>query len=247
MQVLSGAKDLLKPLHEDEVLLVVEKPAGLPCLPVRQAGFPVRTGAARCTPTLASILVEQWPSLTTLPDFGIAHRLDNDTSGLLIVAKTSEVYAILREQFSSAGTGSPRPHKEYTALVLGSPPDEGTINDSIAHHPRKKAKMVVDDGGRPARTDYTVKKRYRDYTLLTVTIATGVRHQIRVHLASAGFPLAGDRLYQNQKKRAVDTLPLQRHFLHASRLAITHPATGRRMEWTSPLPEDLQEALKPLR
>ncbi|MBI4126254.1 MAG: RNA pseudouridine synthase, partial [Deltaproteobacteria bacterium] len=206
-------------------------------------------------PTLASILVEHDPFLAMLPDFGIAHRLDNDTSGLMVVAKTNDALVLLSQQFRSP---SPLPSrererergqfavKEYTALVLGSPPNGGAIDDPIAHHPRKKAKMIVDDEGRPAKTDYTVTQRYRDYSLLTVTIATGVRHQIRVHLASAGFPLAGDRLYQNPKKRAIDTLPLQRHFLHASRLTITHPVTGKRRTWTSKLPDDLTTILSEL-
>ena len=232
-------------VYQDDSLLVVEKPAGIPCLPARTGDRPV-------APTLSSLLVKQRPLLATLPDFGLAHRLDNDTSGLVVIAKTGDVFTHLRQQFSNASVT-----KEYTALVHGQPPDTGTIALPIAHHPRKKSKMVVDDEGRKAITHYNVLERYRcctgtacrartDYTLLCVTIATGVRHQIRVHLASAGFPLAGDRLYQNAKKRAEDALPLSRHFLHASRLIFRHPVTGKKVECTSELPVDLRAAVQVL-
>jgi 23S rRNA pseudouridine1911/1915/1917 synthase len=127
------------------------------------------------------------------------------------------------------------------ALVVGNPPAKGTIEDPVAHHERKKKKMVVSKSGRPAETKFKVAKRFgKKYALLSVEIRTGVRHQIRVHLASAGFPIAGDKLYQNPKKRAEDTLPLKRHFLHASTLGFKHPKTNKWTEFSSDLPKELK-------
>jgi len=216
-------------IFKDEDILVVEKPAGMPSVSLKED----EDG------TLASWLLKKFPKLSTLPkgklETGLVHRLDNDTSGLMVAARTVGAYKNLRKQFDEG-----KVLKEYMALVIGNPPAKGMIEDPIAHHERKKKKMVVSKSGRPAETKFKVIKRFgKKYALLAVEIRTGVRHQIRTHLASIGFPIAGDRLYQNPKKRGEDTLPLKRHFLHASKLGFTHPKTGRRLEFSSQLPQDL--------
>lgn len=261
-------------VHSDEAILVVDKPAGWPAVSLKG-------GIER---TLAAWLIDQFPSQASIGarpgEAGLVHRLDNDTSGLLVAARTEEVYRRLRQQFDEGTV-----EKEYAALVLGHPPAAGVIDLPIAHHPRKKKKMVVCESkaraeewkARPARTEYRVIERFAfpspwpsplppqelrrasrgegggrggvaaiDYSLLTVTITTGVRHQIRAHLASMGHPIAGDRLYQNPKMRAADALPLARHFLHAVRIAFVHPERGTDVAYDSPLPDDLKAALAAL-
>ena len=217
-------------IYKDDSIVVVEKPAGMPSVSLKNG----EEG------TLASWLTKKIPELSTLPkgklEAGLVHRLDNDTSGIMLAARTAAAYKNLRTQFDKGDV-----LKEYTALVVGDPPAKGTIEDPIAHHERKKKKMVVSKGGRPAKTKFGVIKRFgKKYALLSVEIKTGVRHQIRVHLASIGFPIAGDTLYQNPKKRAQDTLPLKRHFLHASRLGFRHPGTNKQIEFSSDLPEELK-------
>lgn len=240
-------------LHADEAVLVIEKPAGWPAVPMEG-------GIER---TLAAWIVEQFPVQKSIgpkaEEAGLCHRLDNDTSGLLVAARTDEVYRRLRQQFDEGAV-----RKEYAALVLGRPPSDGTIDLPIAHHPRKKKKMVVCSSelqakewkARPARTAFEMQARYRfeakgvpaiEYALLFVTITTGVRHQIRAHLASVGHPIAGDRLYQNPRMRSADALPLMRQFLHATRIAFLHPASGTEVVFSSSLPDDLETALAQLR
>jgi len=216
-------------IFKDEDILVVEKPAGMPSVSLKEDE----------EETLASWLLKKFPKLSTLPkgklEAGLVHRLDNDTSGLMVAARTVGAYKNLREQFDEG-----KVLKEYMALVIGNPPAKGMIEDPIAHHERKKKKMVVSKSGRPAETKFKVIKRFgKKYALLAVKIRTGVRHQIRTHLASIGFPIAGDTLYQNPKKRGEDTLDLKRHFLHASKLGFTHPKTGMWLEFSSQLPQDL--------
>jgi len=239
-------------IHEDTVLIALDKPGGMPSASLKSG----ESG------TLASWLLEKHPELKGLPkgeiEAGLVNRLDNDTSGIVVTAKTAEAYEDLRRQFSEGSA-----EKEYLALVIGSPPEDGSIDVPIAHHPKKKKRMVACESderahewrGRPASTKFRVTGRFEftddegtssDYALLQVSISTGVRHQIRVHLAYIGCPVAGDVLYRNPKKRASDRLGLERHFLHASKLAILHPETGERTAFESPLPPDLENALKKL-
>lgn len=227
-------------IHEDDALIVVAKPAGLATLASDQG-----------MNSLANELIHLKPELKDLPDSGIAHRLDNDTSGIIFVGKTQAAYDHLRAQFKNNQVT-----KRYTALVLGSMPDDGAIDAPIAHHPRKKKKMIVCESearakelkARVAHTVYRVLKRYGyqgvHYTLVEVEITTGVRHQIRAHLAWKGFPLAGDKLYQNPQKSSEDVLDLKRHFLHAAHLEINHPATSARLSFDVPLSSDLERVLK---
>jgi 23S rRNA pseudouridine1911/1915/1917 synthase len=222
----------LKIVYEDDCLLIAEKPAGLPCLPAKGSG----------KTTLYDLLLKTKPFLKKVKDAGLAHRLDNDTSGLVLVAKTNEIYEKLRRQFDEG-----KVLKEYSALVIGNPPDKGTITTPIAHHPRKKKKMIVSLNGRTAYTTYKVIKRFKKQcALLNVRIKTGVRHQIRAHLASIGFPLSGDILYQNVKKRNEDKFGLSRHFLHATKISFLHPKTNKRIEIYSDLAKDLKDALSNL-
>jgi 23S rRNA pseudouridine1911/1915/1917 synthase len=154
--------------------------------------------------------------------------------------------------------------KWYVALVAGLPPERGTIDAPIAHHPSRKERMVACESearatewkGRPAHSSFSVVDRFEfkgrgrtaraTYALLSVMIKTGVRHQIRVHLAHIGHPVAGDRLYRSARLRALDPLPLARHFLHSSKITFRHPETGRAATFESELPDDLREALSRL-
>lgn len=226
----------LRIILEDDAFACVEKPGGLPTLP-EEGGI---------TPTFADMVKEHFPSLGEQPECGIAHRLDNDTSGLITIGKTPESYEALRNMFQER-----KIKKGYIALVLGHPPDQGVVTTPIAHHPQKKKKMIVDQGGRPAKTIFRTVERYRsqdtDYSLLTIEIESGVRHQIRAHLASLGNPIAGDRLYQNAQFRTQDTLPLSRHFLHAYSLSFPHPVTGELVNVTCDLSADLSKILSLVR
>lgn len=220
---LAPAPAYLQINYEDQDVLVIEKPAGIPCLPAKGSS----------STTLYDMIIRARPSQKNIKEAGLVHRLDNDTSGVMLAAKTEKAYEHLREQFDEG-----KVLKEYVALVVGNPPAKGTIEDPIAHHPRKKKKMIVSKNGRPASTKFKVIKRFgKKYALLRVEIRTGVRHQIRVHLASMGFPIAGDRLYQNPGKRSEDVLPLKRHFLHASKIGFEHPGTNERIELSSILEE----------
>lgn len=197
-------------LYEDDFILAVDKPAGMP--------------------SCGNGSIEDHLGLK------LVHRLDNDTSGILVVAKTDVAFGKMRSIWKTSQV-----IKKYTALVLGKTPPAGNIDKPIAHHPRKKKKMIM--GGkkaRPARTQFKTIKYFKNYSLLEVTITTGVRHQIRIHLASIGHPLAGDHLYQKANKRERDTLGLERHFLHLATIELPHPETGKKLKLDSPLPKDLK-------
>ncbi|PIR24712.1 MAG: RluA family pseudouridine synthase [Deltaproteobacteria bacterium CG_4_10_14_0_2_um_filter_43_8] len=223
--------------YEDEDIILLEKPAGLPCLPSKK-------GQSDC---LSKMLLEYLPQLSTLPDAGLVHRLDNDTSGIVMLAKDAGIYAQLRNEWNEGSV-----EKIYLALVLGHTKAQGLIQIPIAHHPTNVKKMICCENqelasehkARPAHTEYKTLKVFGDYSLLEVKIITGVRHQIRVHLSHLGFPLAGDKLYQNTKRKKEDALGLKRHFLHASALCFNHPTTKERITVESKLPKDLANALE---
>ena len=243
-----GVNSIPRMIYEDGFLLVIDKPAGMPSVSLK----------AGEENTLAAWVLARFPDQVNIGDgmreAGLVHRLDNDTSGLVVAARSPDAFEALKAQFRE-GTAT----KEYTALVLGNPPNSGEIEAPIAHHPRKKKKMVVcvsmreaeELKARPAHTEYRTAERFAlqregaraRYALLHLKISTGLRHQIRLHLASIGHPIAGDALYQNPRMRAADKLSLSRHFLHASKIAFLHPEDGRRVEFESPLPEDLAEAI----
>jgi 23S rRNA pseudouridine1911/1915/1917 synthase len=214
-------------IYEDADLLVIDKPAGLTVHPA--PGHPAHT--------LVNAIISHFPHLAALSDSlrpGIVHRLDRDTSGVMVVAKNSWAQAKLVEQFKTHSVT-----KVYLVLVKGRlTPENGIIKAPIGRDPRNRKKMAVVGSGRQARTDYRVIKYIGDYTLLEVRPETGRTHQIRVHLAAIGFPVVGDKVY------GVKSPHLSRQFLHASRLGFKLPATGEYMEFKSELPPDLAQALR---
>ena len=230
------APDALRPqpaplavVHEDDDLVVVDKPPGLTVHPA--AGQP--------DGTLANALVALYPDVADIGGpgrAGIVHRLDKGTSGLLVAAKTESSHDGLAAQFKDRLVS-----KRYTALVVGSPAEERAVIDApVGRHPRQRQRMAVVSDGRPAATPYRVLERYRGYTLVEASPKTGRTHQVRVHFASIGHPLAGDATYGRR-------LPeLDRHFLHAAFLAFRHPRSGETVEVRSELPADLRRFLESL-
>jgi 23S rRNA pseudouridine1911/1915/1917 synthase len=219
----------LKIIYEDNDLMVIDKPAGVTVYPA--PGHPEHT--------LINYILSHYPPLAEMsgsPRPGVVHRLDKDTSGLMIVAKNPKAQLKLAEQFSSHTV-----LKIYTVLVKGHlSPEHGIIEAPIGRDPHNRQKMAIVANGRPATTEYTVRQYYKDYTLLDVIIHTGRTHQIRVHLQAIGFPVAGDAAY------GIRFPFLERQFLHAHKLGFRHPTSGEWAEFSSPLPPDLESALKRL-
>jgi 23S rRNA pseudouridine1911/1915/1917 synthase len=214
--------------YEDEHLLVVDKPAGLV----------VHPGAGHSAGTLVQGLLDRGLTGGDPERPGIVHRLDRDTSGLLVVARTEEAYEGLRALVQAR-----KLEREYLALVRGRPRSRsGRIEAPIGRDRREPTRMSLDtDTPRPAVTHFEVVELDRDHALLRVRLETGRTHQIRVHLAAIGLPVAGDPVYGAPEEG------LRRQFLHAARLAFPHPITGARVEAESPLPADLQAALERIR
>lgn len=228
------AEDIpLQIVYEDADIVVVDKPAGMVVHPAfgHHSGTLVNALLAHC-PDLAGIGGEVRP--------GIVHRLDKDTSGLIIVAKHDAAHRNLQEQFKQRLV-----HKTYLALTEGVlPAAHGVIDAPIGRDPRYRQRMaVLARGGREARTEYRVQEYFAEHTLVAAEPVTGRTHQIRIHFAFIGHPLVGDRVYGLRKQR----LPLERQFLHAARIAFTLPSSGQPVEFSSPLPEDLQTLLETLR
>jgi 23S rRNA pseudouridine1911/1915/1917 synthase len=217
---------LLSILYEDGDLLVIDKPAGLAVHPA--PGHPSHT--------LVNAILAYFPHLANIGDSlrpGIVHRLDKDTSGVMLVAKNRAAQANLAEQFKARSVV-----KAYLVLVKGHlTPETGIIEAPIGRDPRNRKKMAVVTSGREARTEYRVIKYLGSYTLLEVSLETGRTHQIRVHLAAIGYPVVGDKVY------GVKSPYLSRQFVHASRLGFKLPSTGEYVEFTSKLPPDLEQAL----
>lgn len=220
--------DELKLAWSDEHLLVVDKPPGLVVHPARGH----REG------TLSQLLADAGLGGAGGEDPdrpGIVHRLDRDTSGLLVVARTAEAHRLLQ-----AALRERLIEREYVALVEGRPPSRtGTIEAPIGRHPRIRTRMAVGGAGaREARTHFTLERSMGQLSLLRLRLDTGRTHQIRVHLQAIGYPVCGDPEYGT-----AGALGLERQFLHATRLAFPHPITGAPVEVESPLPSDLREAL----
>jgi 23S rRNA pseudouridine1911/1915/1917 synthase len=234
----------LRVVHEDADLLVVDKPAGLV----------VHPGAGTAAGTLVNALLHRVKDLSGIGGVlrpGIVHRLDRGTSGLLVVAKNDAAHQALARQFASRSV-----EKEYRAVVLGRPRRAaGTIEAPIGRDPVHRKRMSVRAaGGRAARTSYAVAEALDGAALLRVHIHTGRTHQIRVHLASIGHPVLGDAVYGGRRVPASASARLRealagldRPALHAARLSFTHPATGERLSFESPLPDDLARLLERLR
>jgi 23S rRNA pseudouridine1911/1915/1917 synthase len=222
--------------YEDEHLLVVAKPAGLVVHPA-----PGHTSGTLVNALLGRVGTLSAGGSRDRP--GIVHRLDRDTSGLLLAAKDDATHAAL-----AADLAARRIERGYQALAQGSlgPPDDGLVDAPIGRHPRDRRRMAVVPGGRPARTRWHALERFGPATHLEVRLDTGRTHQVRVHLAHLRHPLAGDLVY-GADPRLAERLGLARPFLHAWRLAFTHPASGRRVELVEPLPPDLAAVLARLR
>ncbi len=222
--------------YEDADLLILDKPAGRVAHPA----------AGNRDGTLVNALLHHAPELATLPRAGLVHRLDKDTTGLLVVARSLRAHAALVEQLRAR-----RIEREYLAVVNGVPVAGGTVDAPVGRHPVDRQRMAVTPGGRPAVTHYRVLRRFRAHALLRVRLETGRTHQIRVHMAHIRFPLLGDPVYGGRPRlpphaspRCIEVIQrFRRQALHAERLALTHPGTGERLEWRAEIPADLAELL----
>jgi 23S rRNA pseudouridine1911/1915/1917 synthase len=180
--------------------------------------------------------------LAVVPRAGIVHRLDKDTSGLLVVARTPEVHKALVEALAEREV-----ERHYTALCTGVMTGGGTVDEPIGRHRSQRTKMTVRADGRPAVTHYRVLNRFRGHTLVRAELESGRTHQIRVHLGHIGYPIVGDPVYGGRRRipagissELVDALSgFKRQALHAARLALVHPVSGKDMEWEAPLPADM--------
>jgi 23S rRNA pseudouridine1911/1915/1917 synthase len=226
-------------VFRDRALLVIDKPAGLV----------VHPGAGNMRHTLQNALLALDPKLALVPRAGLVHRLDKDTSGLLLVARTPEAHTAL-----TAAMAARRITREYLAVCTGVMTGGGTIDEPIGRHRTLRTRVAVRSDGRPAVTHYRIERRFRAHTLVRVTLETGRTHQIRVHLAHIGFPVVGDPVYGGRRRipkgsslaLAVELQAFPRQALHAARLSLRHPLTQREDEWRSPLPEDMQRLLAAL-
>jgi 23S rRNA pseudouridine1911/1915/1917 synthase len=221
---------------EDREVLILDKPAGLV----------VHPGAGNPDRTLLNALLAHDARLAALPRAGIVHRLDKDTSGLLIVARTLGAHTALVRMLEAREI-----HREYEAVCRGVMTAGGTVDAPIDRHPTDRVRMAIRDGGREAVTHYRVVRRFRAHTHVRVQLETGRTHQIRVHLAHIGYPLVGDKVYGGRlalPRGATETLrtalrTFPRQALHAARLQLEHPVRGKPIDVASPLPPDLRELL----
>lgn len=226
-------------VFEDEYLLVINKPANVV----------VHPGAGNKSKTLLNALLHHAEGQRLLPRAGILHRIDKDTTGLLIVAKTVEALTHLQRDLSAK-----RIKREYLALVKGQITSGGRIDAPIGRHPKQRTKMAVVQNGKPAATSYRVKQRFPFHTLLHVQLETGRTHQIRVHMAHIGHPIVGDPLYGSREK-LTKKMPqslvhaiqaFKRQALHAFYISFAHPITKKTLTFELQMPEDMQQLIKML-
>ena len=226
-------------VYEDGSLLIVNKPAGLV----------VHPAVGNWQGTLVNALLNHAPELNTLPRAGIVHRLDKDTSGLLMVAKTLKAHHSLTAQLQERSI-----NREYLALVKGWITAGGTIDEAIGRHPVDRKRYTVRAEGKPAITHYRLVQRFKRNTLIRVKLETGRTHQIRVHMAHINYPLVGDPVYGGRfqlpagcsEKLEQALRGFKRQALHATLLGLVHPETGDYQEWQQPVPEDMQNLLDAL-
>ncbi len=227
-------------VYEDDMIIVINKPSGMVVHPApgNYTGTLVNALLYHCKDSLSGVGGVMRP--------GIVHRIDKDTSGLLVVAKCDKAHVALSEELKYHGIT-----REYRALCIGGfKDDEGTVDYPIGRHPKDRKKMaVVKDGGREAVTHYRVLERFGGVSYLALELETGRTHQIRVHMSYIGHPLLGDEVYGSAKSRFETKHPrlFDGQALHATRLTLTHPKTGERMSFDAPLPENFQKALELLR
>jgi 23S rRNA pseudouridine1911/1915/1917 synthase len=230
----------LRIAYEDEALIVIDKPAGLV----------VHPGAGNPAHTLQNALLAHDASLALVPRAGLIHRLDKDTSGLLVVARTPEMHHALVGMLQRRAIA-----RGYLALCFGRPTAGGTIDEPIGRHRSVRTRMAVRHGGREAVTHYRIEERVHGMTLLRVQLETGRTHQIRVHLAHIGFPIVGDPVYGGRRRQVAGASEavqaalrgFRRQALHAQRLAFDHPLTGKHHTFEAPLPADFRQLLAALR
>jgi 23S rRNA pseudouridine1911/1915/1917 synthase len=226
-------------LYEDSDIIVVNKPTGLV----------VHPGAGQKDCTLLNALLHKYPELAQLPRAGIIHRLDKDTSGLLVITRTLAAHTKLVKSLQKH-----KIKREYEAIVFGNMIAGGTIDAPIGRHRIKRTAMAVTSSGKPAITHYRVLKRFSANTHLQIILETGRTHQIRVHLAHIGYPIVGDRVYGGRLKLPANIdaelrtilQSFPRQALHAKRLALKHPQTGKLLQWEAPAPQDFDNLLKVL-
>ena len=226
--------------YKDTHLFVIDKPPGLV----------VHPGAGNRAHTLQNGLLALDPKLARIPRAGIVHRIDKDTSGLLVVARTLPAHAALVEMLREHEVG-----REYLALCVGAVTGGGTVDKAIGRHRTDRLRMAVRSDGREAITHYRLEERFEHHTLLRVILETGRTHQIRVHLAHIGHPLVGDPLYGGRRQLRAGLTEAQRaaitgfgrQALHAARLEFRHPVTGKQVSVDSPLPKDFTRLLAILR
>ena len=227
-------------VHADAALAIVNKPAG----------WVVHPGAGNREHTLQNALLAWDPALATLPRAGLIHRIDKDTSGLLVVGRTLESHTRLTRALAAREI-----HREYLALCLGRLTGGGTVDKPIGRHRTDRLRMTVREDGREAVTHYRLAERFASHTLLRVQLETGRTHQIRVHLAHLGYPLVGDPLYGGRRQLTAGASPavraalatFRRQALHAARLELEHPESGEPLAFEAPLPEDFASLLAVLR
>ena len=224
-------------IYEDDSLLIVNKPAGLV----------VHPAVGNWQGTLVNALLHHAPSLDTLPRAGIVHRLDKDTSGLLMVAKTLQAHNSLVEQLQERTI-----NREYLALVKGWMTAGGTVDEPIGRHPVDRKRNAVRRDGKEAITHYRLEQRFKRHTLIRVKLETGRTHQIRVHMAHINYPLVGDPVYGGRFQMPAESSPelaealrnFKRQALHAAKLGLDHPETGEYCEWEQPMPDDMQNLIR---
>jgi len=224
-------------VYEDQALIIINKPAGMV----------VHPGSGNWQGTMLNGLLHHAAQLDGIPRAGIVHRLDKNTSGLLVVAKTLEAQTSLVRQLQNRTM-----KRDYFALVLGRVPLDGWVNAPIGRHPIQRVKMAITKNGKEACTHYQVIEQLCGCTLLQCSLETGRTHQIRVHMHSIGHPLVGDPIYSikprklvQEAKRIVMSFP--RQALHAQRLELIHPKTGQTVMWEAGLPDDIEKLLLTLR
>ncbi len=240
-EVSSRPQDIpLDIIYEDEDILVINKPVGLV----------VHPGAGNHDGTLLNALLHHYPDIVNVPRAGIVHRLDKDTTGLMVVAKTIPAQTHLVAKLQARDIT-----REYEAIACGIMTAGGTVDEPIGRHPQRRTHMAVTELGKEAVTHYRVKEKFRAHTLLRLRLESGRTHQIRVHMAHIGHPLVADPLYLGRPRPlrgASDELrDTMRHFgrqaLHAAMLRLEHPITGQMMQWQAPIPEDMQRLTAMLR
>ena len=227
-------------LYEDSDILVINKPAGLV----------VHPGSGNPTGTLVNGLLAYDKSLSFLPRAGIVHRLDKDTSGIMVVAKTEPAYLDLVDQLKKRTV-----KRTYLALVVGVPISNKVIDEPIGRHPKIRTKQAVSKNGKEAITRISLKESYQLYSMLEVNLETGRTHQIRVHLAHVGFPIIGDPVYGGRKRFAAGSSEkimkmiseFKRQALHAYNLGLIHPKSSCEMSFRAPIPRDFTDLIKCLK